>query len=70
MTFSPPVREAVQDMTFNPEQTGARQPFSNPRFQSGGLTIFSAVILLSLLVLMLVYSTRVQQSEQRISANE
>ena len=38
--------------------------------QSGGLTIFSAVILLALLVLMLIYATRVQQSEQRISANE
>jgi len=38
--------------------------------QKGGLTIFSAVILLSLLVLMLLYSTQVQQSEQRISANE
>jgi len=38
--------------------------------QGGGLTIFSAVILLALLVLMLIYSTRVQQSEQRISANE
>jgi len=38
--------------------------------QKGGLTIFSAVILLALLVLMLIYSTRVQQSEQRISANE
>jgi len=41
-----------------------------PDRQKGGLTIFSAVILLSLLVLMLVYSTRVQQSEQRVSANE
>ena len=38
--------------------------------QNGGLTIFSAVILLSLLVVMLLYSTRVHQSEQRISANE
>jgi len=43
---------------------------SQPRRQRGGLTIFSAVVLLSLLVLMLVYSTRVQQSEQRVSANE
>lgn len=38
--------------------------------QTGGLTIFSAVTLLALMVLMLIYSTRVQQSEQRISANE
>ena len=43
---------------------------STPDFQKGGLTIFSAVILLSLLTLMLGYSTRVQQSEQRVSANE
>lgn len=43
---------------------------SFPGRQDGGLTIFSAVVLLSLLILMLVYSTRVQQSEQRISANE
>ena len=41
-----------------------------PGRQKGGLTIFSAVVLLSLLILMLVYSTRVQQSEQRVSANE
>ena len=33
-------------------------------------TIFSAIILLSLLTLMLLYSSRVQQSETRISANE
>lgn len=44
--------------------------FRGLRRQTGGLTIFSAVILLALLVLMLIYSTRVQQSEQRISANE
>jgi type II secretory pathway pseudopilin PulG len=44
--------------------------FRGPRRQNGGLTIFSAVILLALLVLMLIYATRVQQSEQRISANE
>jgi len=44
--------------------------FRGPDRQAGGLTIFSAVILLSLLVLMLIYATRVQQSEQRISANE
>jgi len=44
--------------------------FHGPGRQAGGLTIFSAVILLALLVLMLIYSTRVQQSEQRISANE
>jgi hypothetical protein len=41
-----------------------------PGRQRGGLTIFSAVVLLSLLILMLIYSTRVQQSEQRVSANE
>jgi len=41
-----------------------------PGRQKGGLTIFSAVILLSLLVVMLVYATQVQQSEQRVSANE
>lgn len=41
-----------------------------PGYQRGGLTIFSAIILLSLLTLMLLYSTRVQQSEQRVSANE
>ncbi|MDH3902743.1 MAG: hypothetical protein OEU84_12335 [Xanthomonadales bacterium] len=41
-----------------------------PRKQKGGLTIFSAVILLSLLILMLIYATQVQQSEQRVSANE
>jgi hypothetical protein len=46
------------------------QNLSGPSRQKGGLTIFSAVILLSLLVLMLIYATRVQQSEQRISANE
>lgn len=41
-----------------------------PGRQKGGLTIFSAVILLSLLILMLIYSTRIQQAEQRVSANE
>jgi hypothetical protein len=41
-----------------------------PDRQNGGLTIFSAIILLSLLTLMLTYSSRTQQSEQRISANE
>jgi len=48
----------------------SERQFRGPGRQGGGLTIFSAVILLSLLVLMLIYSTRVQQSEQRISANE
>jgi hypothetical protein len=43
---------------------------SLPGYQKGGLTIFSAVILLALLTLMLLYSTRVQQSEQTVSANE
>ena len=38
--------------------------------QEGGLTIFSAVVLLALLLLMLVYSTRIQQAEQHVSANE
>lgn len=41
-----------------------------PGHQRGALTIFSAIILLSLLTLMLLYSSRVQQSEQRASANE
>jgi hypothetical protein len=43
---------------------------SLPGRQKGGLTIFSAVILLSLLTLMLIYSSRVQQAEQKVSANE
>ncbi len=54
-----------------------REPFPNtlqslslPARQAGGLTIFSAVILLSLLTLMLVYSSQVQKSEQNVSANE
>jgi len=34
------------------------------------LTIFSAVILLSLLTLMLIYSSQVQKAEQNVSANE
>ena len=38
--------------------------------QKGGMTIFAAVILLSLMSLMLFYSTRTQQAEQRTSANE
>ena len=50
--------------------TALDRSFSGPSCQKGGLTIFSAVILLSLLVLMLIYSTQVQQSEQRVSANE
>ncbi len=41
-----------------------------PARQAGGLTIFSAVILLSLLTLMLVYSSQVQKAEQNVSANE
>lgn len=47
-----------------------RSLLSRPGRQQGGLTIFSAIILLSLLTLMLLYSSRIQQSEQRISANE
>jgi type II secretory pathway pseudopilin PulG len=38
--------------------------------QKGGLTIFAAVVILSLLTLMLIYSTQSQKAEQRISANE
>jgi hypothetical protein len=38
--------------------------------QKGGMTIFAAVVLLSLMTLMLVYASRTQMSEQRISANE
>jgi len=43
---------------------------SLPKRQHGGLTIFSAVILLSLLILMLIYSSQVQKAEQNVSANE
>jgi Tfp pilus assembly protein PilX len=49
---------------------GARQYLSLPARQAGGLTIFSAVILLSLLTLMLIYSSQVQRAEQTVSANE
>lgn len=38
--------------------------------QKGGLTIFAAVVILSLMTLMLIYSTQTQKAEQRISANE
>jgi len=57
-------------MTINALQAGTDRQFACPGRQKGGLTIFSAIILLSLLVLMLLYSTRIQQAEQRISANE
>ena len=57
-------------MTINTSKPGANRPLPRPGRMQGGLTIFSAVILLSLLTLMLLYSSRVQQSEQRISANE
>ena len=57
-------------MTANSQLDFPDRHLSQPGKQKGGLTIFSAVILLSLLIVMLVYATRVQQSEQRISANE
>ena len=53
-----------------PSPTVIGRTFSCAGQQKGGMTIFSAIILLSLLTLMLIYSSRVQQSEQRISANE
>lgn len=51
-------------------QTGALRQLTLRQHQKGGLTIISAVVLLSLLTLMLAYSSRAQQAEQRISANE
>lgn len=57
-------------MMTKPLQADIRSRFNHPDRQKGGLTIFSAVILLSLITLMLLYSARIQQSEQRISANE
>ena len=57
-------------MTTNLLRTGKSVQLTHPGRQRGGLTIFSAVILLSLITLMLLYSARIQQSEQRISANE
>jgi hypothetical protein len=51
-------------------QLGVDRTLSLPGRQKGGLTIFSAVILLSLLTLMLIYSSQVQKAEQKISANE
>lgn len=57
-------------MTRGSGPTGIRKTFSCPGRQTGGLTIFSAVILLALLTLMLGYSSRIQQVEQRNSANE
>ncbi len=42
----------------------------NRDYQKGGLTIFAAVVILSLLTLMLIYSTQSQKAEQRVSANE
>jgi len=57
-------------MTINTSKVSNKRKFTLPGHQKGGLTIFSAIILLSLLILMLIYSTRVQQAEQRISANE
>lgn len=44
--------------------------FSAWKRQKGGLTIFAAAVILSLLTLMLIYSAQSQKSEQRISANE
>ena len=49
---------------------GVNRTISLPGRQKGGLTIFSAVILLSLLTLMLIYSSQVQKAEQKVSANE
>jgi hypothetical protein len=57
-------------MTIKPSRWRQYHRSFSPDRQKGGLTIFSAVILLSLITLMLIYSTRIQQSEQRISANE
>ena len=51
-------------------QMGVDRTLSLPGRQKGGLTIFSAVILLSLLTLMLIYSSQVQKAEQKVSANE
>jgi len=57
-------------MLHTPKQFRTHRQLTRLDRQAGGLTIFSAVILLSLLTLMLVYSSRTQQSEQRISSNE
>lgn len=57
-------------MINNTRQIGTDRPVTPPGRQAGALTIFSAAILLSLLTLMLIYATRAQQAEQRISANE
>ena len=42
----------------------------NGRGEQGGLTIFTAVLVLILMTVMLVYATRVSLFETRISANE
>ncbi len=57
-------------MINNKRQLGVDRTLSLPGRQTGGLTIFSAVILLSLLTLMLIYSSQVQKAEQKVSANE
>ena len=49
---------------------GTPRQIPGPGRQRGAMTIFAAVTLLSLLTLMLLYSSRIQQAEQRISANE
>ena len=49
---------------------GTSRHTPGPGRQRGAMTIFAAVTLLSLLTLMLLYSSRIQQAEQRISANE
>jgi hypothetical protein len=45
------------------------RPLPNGR-QAGALTLFTALLVLVLLSLMLIYATRVSVSEQRISAND
>ena len=41
-----------------------------PNGQRGGLTIFSAALILILMTIVLVYATRVSVYETRVSANE
>jgi Tfp pilus assembly protein PilX len=53
------------------QQNSSKIKYWNSRFnQRGGLTIFSAILILILMTTVLVYATRSSVFESRISGNE
>lgn len=47
-----------------------RDSLSLARYQKGGITVFTAIMVLLILTLLMIYAVRVSVFEQRISANE